>query len=159
MKIRTLPLSLLVAATLTIPSLAMAAPTNTAQADMQTQADMQAQADMQTQADMQAAQTSPANSAIETQGTSANSASANQSNPFVINETQTISRARVNSNAPVNNNASQQAMPTDLQAQQQDMQEPEDAMLQEGMVEPEEDLLQEDMQEPEEDMLQEDMVN
>jgi len=171
MKKRMLPLSLVIGAALTLPSLAMAAPTNTAQADMQTQADMQAEADMQTQADMQAAQTASANSAIETQGTSANSASANQSNPFVINETQTISRASVNS---MNNDAAttQLAMPTEIQAQQQGdmqtqaMQNSEDTLLQErnaqaAMIQ-EQNMQDEMLQEsdtPDEMLQEEDMSN
>ena len=137
MKKRTLPLSLLIGATLTIPSLAMAAPTDTAQANMQTaRADMQvAQADVQTaQAEMQAAS---ANEAMETEAAGQN---ANQSNPFVISETQTISRASTNNISNATN--AQQAMPTAMQAQQ-DMQlqvEPQ------GMQDSQDDMLQEEQE-------------
>ncbi|MGP9688581.1 hypothetical protein ACT3TH_05405 [Psychrobacter sp. AOP22-C1-C5] len=136
MKKRTLPSSLLIAAVLTIPSLAMAAPaTNTTTA---------AQADMQAAAEMQAAQAASANNTLETQAAAANSEQgADQSNSFVINETQRISRASGNS---ITNTATSQVMPTDLQTQQQDMQQPGDIQLQ---------TQQPDMQDPEADLLQE----
>lgn len=138
MKKRTLPSSLLIAAVLTIPSLAMAAPaTNTTTA---AQADMQAAV----AAEMQAAQAASANNALETQAVAANSEQgADQSNSFVINETQRISRASGNS---ITNTATSQVMPTDLQTQQQDMQQPGDIQLQ---------TQQPDMQDPEADLLQE----
>ncbi|MER1972960.1 MAG: hypothetical protein ABS880_04270, partial [Psychrobacter alimentarius] len=86
MKKRTLPLSLLIGATLTLPSLAMAAPADTAQTNVQTaQADMEAaQANIQTaQADMQA---TSVNDGMETEATSPTvEQGANQSSPFVIN--------------------------------------------------------------------------
>ena len=153
MKKRTLPLSLLIGATLTLPSLAMAAPADTAQANVQTaQADMEAaQANIQTaQADMQA---TSVNDGMETEATSPNvEQGANQSSPFVINETQTISRASVNK---VSNPANaQQAMPTTMQAQQdmqvqQDMQAQQDMQLQvepQGMQDSQEDMLQEEQE-------------
>lgn len=153
MKKHTLPLSLLIGATLTLPSLAVAAPADTAQANVQTaQADMQAaQATIQTaQAERQAA-TDAANDTMETEAVSSSAEqAADQSNPFVISETQTISRASVNS---VNNNANvQQTMPTAMQAQQdmqlqvepQEMQESEEAVLQEP--DSQEDMIQEEQE-------------
>lgn len=135
MKKRNLSLSLLIGATLTIPSLAMAAPADTAQADMQT-----AQADMQT---------ASANDAVETDVENSNSAQgATQSNPFVINETQRISRASAGNIA-----AAQQAMPADLQAQQQqDMQlqvEPQDMQDQDAALVQEQDAQEAMLQEEE----------
>lgn len=138
MKNRTLPLSLLIGAALTIPSLAMAAPTNTATAQADTQA-----------ADMQAAQTASANAALDTQAPMATGEQgANQSSPFAINETQRISRASGT------NSATSRAMPTDVQTQQQDMQllnqsqgmqDADEALLQnqdsEGAMSPEEDMV------------------
>ncbi|MDE4454341.1 hypothetical protein [Psychrobacter sp. DAB_AL62B] len=89
MKNRTL--SLLIGAALTIPSLAMAAPANSAPVDMQ---------------DAATATT------LETEAQNADGElSANQNNPFKISETQTISRASANKSA------SQQQMATELQAQ------------------------------------------
>lgn len=157
MKKRMLPLSLVIGAALTLPSLAMAAPAMDAKADMA----MQANAKMQANAAMQEAE------AARIQG----EAGANQSNPFVINETQTISRASVNS---MNNNAAttQRAMPTEIQAQQQGdmqtqaMQSPEDTLLQERNAQAammqEENMQDEMLQEPDmqDEMLQEeDMSN
>ena len=141
MKQSTLPLSLLIGAALTIPSLAMAAPaTNTATTATATTAP----------ADMQTATADPA---MQTEAANANSEmGANQSNPFVINETQRISRASVNS---VNNNTNPQTMPTDLQTQQQDMQQPRN-MQQQNMHDAADALLQE--QDSQEVMLQEEEV-
>ncbi|OXL17802.1 hypothetical protein [Psychrobacter sp. DAB_AL32B] len=91
MKKRTLPLSLLIGAALAIPSLAMAAPANSAPVNVQT---------------------ASADNTIETEAQNADGElSANQNNPFKISETQTISRASANKNA------SQQQMATELQAQ------------------------------------------
>ena len=158
MKKRMLPLSLVIGAALTLPSLAMAAPAMDAKADMA----MQANAAMQEEAAMKAQA-----EAARIQG----EAGANQSNPFVINETQTISRASVNS---MNNNAAttQRAMPTEIQAQQQGdmqtqaMQSPEDTLLQERNAQAammqEENMQDEMLQEPDmqDEMLQEeDMSN
>lgn len=89
MKHRTLPLSLVIGAALTIPSLAMAAPTETASVDMQ---------------DTATATT------LETEVNNANNeAVLNQSNSFQISETQTISRANTN-------NPNQQLMAAELEA-------------------------------------------
>ena len=96
MKNRTLPLSLLIGAMLTIPSLAMAAPADTAQADMQ----------------------NAATTTLETEAeNSANVSVPNPSNSVQINETQRISRASVNSNA------TQQQMAPEQQAMQQAQQQ------------------------------------
>ena len=92
MKNRTLPLSLIFGAVLTIPSLAMAAPTETTEVDMQETATATT---LETEAD--------------TSNTDAESVS-NQSNPFQISETQTISRAKVNTNL------GQQPMTTEIEA-------------------------------------------
>ncbi|CAN6959396.1 Outer membrane protein [Psychrobacter okhotskensis] len=132
MKNRTLPLSLLIGAMLTIPSLAMAAPADTAQADMQ----------------------NAATTTLETEAeNSANVSVPNPSNSVQINETQRISRASVNSNATQQQmapeqQAQQQAM---QQAQQQAMQDSEEAMPQKDL---QEDMSQEYMLD-EESMLEE----
>ncbi|WP_250163516.1 hypothetical protein [Psychrobacter sp. WY6] len=74
MKKSTLSLSLLIGAALTIPSLAMAAPADTAAVDVQ------------------AAATA---TTLETEGDNTNNASAdNQSSPFQISETQIIKSKR-----------------------------------------------------------------
>lgn len=123
MKTQNLSLSLLIGAALTIPSLAMAAP---AQSDVEMAA---------------------ADTAMQTEVTSANSETgADQSSPFAINERRTISRSSVNS---TNSNANQQSIPTELQTQQQDMQNPEEVMIQEedspeAMTQEQEDLMQEE---------------
>lgn len=123
MKTQNLSLSLLIRAALTIPSLAMAAP---AQSDVEMAA---------------------ADTAMQTEVTSANSETgADQSSPFAINERRTISRSSVNS---TNSNANQQSIPTELQTQQQDMQNPEEVMIQEedspeAMTQEQEDLMQEE---------------
>ncbi|MGM8870343.1 hypothetical protein ACS8E3_01495 [Psychrobacter sp. 2Y5] len=89
MKHRTLPLSLVIGAALTIPSLAMAAPTETTPVDIQ---------------DAATATT------LETEASNANNESVlNQSDSFQISETQTISRANTN-------NPNQQPMTTELEA-------------------------------------------
>ena len=114
MKKSTLSLSLLIGAALTIPSLAMAAPTDTAAMEKQATATA---------------------TTLEAEGGNANNESAaNQSSPFQISETQVISRAKVN------NSPNQQQMTTDLQADQEAMQlqqaaiqNPEDAMQQQDL--------------------------
>ena len=116
MKNRTLPLSLLIGATLAIPSLAMAAPADTAQADVQNAA---------------------TTTTLETEaGNSANVSVPNPSNSVQISETQIISRASVNSNA------NQQQMASEQQVQQ----DPEEAMPQKDLQEDmsQEDMLDED---------------
>ena len=129
MKKSTLSLSLLIGAALTIPSLAMAAPADTAAVDMQ------------------AAATA---TTLETDAENINNASTdNQSTPFQISETQIISRANVN------NSASQQPMTTELQAEQESMEmdaeqagiqdaeevmQEEEAMQEEGSLEAQQDL-------------------
>ena len=134
MKKSTLSLSLLIGATLTIPSLAMAAP-----------ADKAAEK-----------QTAVAATTLETASENTSSKSvANQANPIQISETQTISRSKVS----VNNSASQQPMTTELQAEQASMQKaamqnPEDALqpqAQDEMLE-EEAVLEEESLETEEDV-------
>ena len=134
MKKRTLPLSLLIGAALAIPSLAMAAPANSAPVNVQT---------------------ASADNTIETEAQNADGElSANQNNPFKISETQTISRASANKSA------SQQQMATELQAQpkamlleqqpkamlleQQPVQNSQEAMLleQEALLDSEEDSSQ-----------------
>ena len=134
MKKRTLPLSLIIGAALAIPSLAMAAPANSAPVNVQT---------------------ASADNTIETEAQNADGElSANQNNPFKISETQTISRASANKSA------SQQQMATELQAQpkamlleqqpkamlleQQPVQNSQEAMLleQEALLDSEEDSSQ-----------------
>ncbi|MGP4970526.1 hypothetical protein [Psychrobacter aquimaris] len=133
MKKSTLSLSLLIGAALTIPSLAMAAPADTAAVDMQ------------------AAATA---TTLETDAENINNASTdNQSTPFQISETQIISRANVN------NSASQQPMTTELQAEQESMemdaeqagiQDAEEVMQEEAMQEEGSLEAQQDLQEGEE---------
>ena len=134
MKKSTLSLSLLIGATLTIPSLAMAAP-----------ADKAAEK-----------QTAVAATTLETASENTSSKSVvNQANPIQISETQTISRSKVS----VNNSASQQPMTTELKAEQAAMQKaamqnPEDALqpqAQDEMLE-EEAVLEEESLETEEDV-------
>ncbi|MBE0446085.1 hypothetical protein [Psychrobacter sp. FME5] len=118
MKNRTLPLSLLVGAALTIPSLAMAAPAETAPADMQ-------------------------NAATATTLEAENESGSNQANPFEISETQSVSRASTNNNAD-----QQQAMQLEQEAMQNQQepiqqQDPQEAMLQqEALLESQENLQQ-----------------
>lgn len=114
MQKRTLPLSLLIGAALTIPSLAMAAP-----ADDMTPADMQ---------------TATAENTLQNEVESADADAelvSNQSSPFEINETKTISRANINNNP---NQVEEEA--TDMEA----MQDPQEEMLQEEMLQ--EEMLQ-----------------
>ena len=116
MKKTTLSLSLLIGAALTIPSLAMAAPADTAAVNMQTAA------------------------TLEAEGNNTNDVTAaNQSNPFQVSETQIIKRAKVN------NIASQQPMTTDLQVQQENMQEDMQAQ-QAAMQNSDEAMQQQDLQ-------------
>ena len=121
MKKNTLSLSLLIGAALTIPSLAMAAPADTAAVDVQTAATA---------------------TTLEMEGDNTNNASVdNQSSPFQISETQVISRASVN------NSAEQQPMTTELQAEQEAMdaeqeliQDSEEAMQEEDSLDTQEEL-------------------
>ncbi|WP_010200871.1 hypothetical protein [Psychrobacter sp. PAMC 21119] len=146
MKNRTLPLSLLIGAALTIPSLAMAAPAETAQADMQN--------------------TTTATT-LETEAVNADNQSVpNQSNSIQISETQRISRASVNSNANQQQMAPKlqaQQQDQDIQVQQQEMQQAQQQAMQakqQAMQQAEQQAMQdpeEAMQQPE--MLQEDMLD
>ena len=121
MKKSTLSLSLLIGAALTIPSLAMAAPADTAAVDVQ------------------AAATA---TTLKMEGDNTNNVSTdNQSSPFQISETQIISRASVN------NSAKQQPMTTELQAEQEAMaaeqeliQDSEEAMQEEDSLDTQEKL-------------------
>lgn len=125
MKKSTLSLSLLMGAALTIPSLAMAAPTGS-----------------------EAVEDAATATTLEAEGTPTNEAATDHSNPFQLSETQTIKRAQVN------NLASQQPMTTELQAEQASMQKaamqnPEDALqpqAQDEMLE-EEAVLEEETEE------------
>ena len=121
MKKSTLSLSLLIGAALTIPSLAMAAPADTAAVDVQSAATA---------------------TTLEMEGDNTNNASTdNQSSPFQISETQIISRASVN------NSAKQQPMTTELQAEQEAMaaeqeliQDSEEAMQEEDSLNTQKEL-------------------
>ena len=127
MKKTTLSLSLLIGAALTIPSLAMAAPVDNTAVDMQTAA------------------------TLEAEGNNTNDVTAaNQSNPFQVSETQIIKRAKVN------NIASQQPMTTELQAEQENMQEDMQAQ-QAAMQNPEAAMQQQAMQDDEAAMQQQDL--
>lgn len=148
MKKITLPLSLIVGAALTIPSLAMAAPAaNTATTATPTAV----AADMAT-----------ADAAMQAEAVNANNEmGATQSNPFVISETQRISRASGNS---INNTATTQAMPTGLQTQQPTMQQNDmqqnDMQMQnqqQDMQDSAGDMMPE--QDAQEDMMQEEMAD
>ena len=135
MKNRTLPLSLLIGAALTIPSLAMAAPTKIMPVNMQT-----ATADNTLQ--------------TEVKSTDGGLASA-QVSPFEINETKTFSRASMNNrNDKAGVGVATQIQTTQnpqraMQNPQQDRQEPQQDMQnsQQNMQNS-----QQDMQESEEDM-------
>lgn len=100
MRKRTLSLSLLIGAALTIPTLAMAAPADTKAAKKTTA-------------------TAEAN--VESTGseTDANTSKISKVTPFAISETQTISRARVNSNI------GQQPMTTEMKAPAEALQDQE----------------------------------
>ena len=134
MKKSTLSLSLLIGAALTIPSLAMAAPADTAAAEKQT---------------------AVAATTLEPASENTNSKSvANQANPIQISETQTISRSKVS----VNNSASQQPMTTELQAEQASMQDAmplQQAAMQKAAMQNPEDTLQPQAQD---EMLEEEAV-
>jgi len=95
MKNHTLALSLLIGAALTVPTLGMAAPADTKAAKKTT-----ATAEMAVEAK------------VESTGneTDANTSKTSKMTPFAISETQTISRARVNSNI------GQQPMTTEIKA-------------------------------------------
>ena len=95
MKNHTLPLSLLIGAALTMPTLAMAAPANTKPVKKQTAT---AEIAVEAKADATSSETDANNSKIS------------KITPFAISETQTISRARVN------NNLGQQPMTTEIKA-------------------------------------------
>ncbi len=100
MKKCTLSLSLLIGAALTIPTLAMAAPADTKAAKKTT---------------------ATAEVAVESTGseTDANTSKISKVTPFAISETQTISRARVNSNI------GQQPMTTEMKAPAEALQDQE----------------------------------
>ena len=104
MKKCTLSLSLLIGAALTIPTLAMAAPADTKAAKKTT-----ATAEVAVEAN------------VESTGseTDANTSKISKVNPFAISETQTISRARVNSNM------GQQPMTTEIKAPAEALQDQE----------------------------------
>lgn len=104
MKKCTLSLSLLIGAALTIPTLAMAAPADTKAAKKTT-----ATAEVAVEAN------------VESTGseTDANTSKISKVNPFAISETQTISRARVNSNI------GQQPMTTETNAPAEALQDQE----------------------------------
>ena len=104
MKKCTLSLSLLIGAALTIPTLAMAAPADTKAAKKTT-----ATAEVAVEAN------------VESTGseTDANTSKISKVTPFAISETQTISRARVNSNI------GQQPMTTEIKAPAEALQDQE----------------------------------
>ena len=104
MQKRTLSLSLLIGAALTIPTLAMAAPADTKAAKKTT-----ATAEVAVEAN------------VESTGseTDANTSKISKVTPFAISETQTISRARVNSNV------GQQPMTTEMKAPAEALQDQE----------------------------------
>ena len=104
MKKCTLSLSLLIGAALTIPTLAMAAPADTKAAKKTT-----ATAEVAVEAN------------VESTGseTDANTSKISKVNPFAISETQTISRARVDSNI------GQQPMTTEIKAPAEALQDQE----------------------------------
>lgn len=120
MKNRTLPLSLIFGAALTIPSLAMAAPTETTEVDMQETA-------TETTLETNAA------------GNANTESVANQSKPFQISETQTISRAKVNTNL------SQQPMTTEIAAPAEALQDQELQTTEDAVLEAQEELTEEEL--------------
>ena len=117
MKKSTLSLSLLMGAALTIPSLAMAAPT-----------------------DSEAVEDAATATTLEAEGTPTNEAATDQSNPFQLSETQTIKRAQVN------NLASQQPMTTEIKAPQEAVQNTElqttEMVSEDAALEAPEDLIE-----------------
>ena len=120
MKNSTLSLTLLIGAALTMPTLAMAAP-----ADTKAAKETSATAEMAVEAKVES-----------TAGeTDANTSKMSQMTPFVISETQTISRARVNSNI------SQQPMTTEIKAPQEAVQTNE-MVSEDAALEAPEDLIE-----------------
>ena len=139
MKKSTLSLSLLMGAALTIPSLAMAAPT-----------------------DSEAVEDAATATTLEAEGTPTNEAATDHSNPFQLSETQTIKRAQVNNLAnkqPMTTELQseqatiQNTMQEDMQAQQAAMQNSDEAMqqqdLQQAMLDEEAALQEETLLESE----------
>lgn len=119
MKKSTLSLSLLMGAALTIPSLAMAAPT-----------------------DSEAVEDAATATTLEAEGTPTNEAATDHSNPFQLSETQTIKRAQVN------NLANKQPMTTELQSEQATIQNTmqEDMQAQQAIQDDEATMQQQDLQ-------------
>ena len=122
MKNSTLSLTLLIGAALTMPTLAMAAPADTKAAKETT-----ATAEMAVEAKVES-------TAGETD------ANTSKMTPFVISETQTISRARVNSNM------GQQPMTTEIKAPQEAVQNTElqttEMVSEDAALEAPEDLIE-----------------
>ena len=122
MKNSTLSLTLLIGAALTMPTLAMAAPADTKAAKETT-----ATAEMAVEAKVESI-------AGETD------ANTSKMTPFVISETQTISRARVNSNI------GQQPMTTEIKAPQEAVQNTElqtnEMVSEDAALEAPEDLIE-----------------
>ena len=125
MKNSTLSLTLLIGAALTMPTLAMAAP-----ADTKAAKETSATAEMTVEAK------------VESTGneTDANTSKMSKMTPFVISETQTISRARVNSNI------GQQPMTTEIKAPQEAVQNTElqtnEMVSEDAALEAPEDLIE-----------------
>ena len=122
MKNSTLSLTLLIGAALTMPTLAMAAP-----ADTKAAKETSATAEMTVEAKVES-------TAGETD------ANTSKMTPFVISETQTISRARVNSNI------GQQPMTTEIKAPQEAVQNTElqtnEMVSEDAALEAPEDLIE-----------------
>ena len=122
MKNSTLSLTLLIGAALTMPTLAMAAP-----ADTKAAKETSATAEMAVEAKVESI-------AGETD------ANTSKMTPFVISETQTISRARVNSNI------GQQPMTTEIKAPQEAVQNTElqtnEMVSEDATLEAPEDLIE-----------------
>ena len=122
MKNSTLSLTLLIGAALTMPTLAMAAP-----ADTKAAKETSATAEMAVEAKVES-------TAGETD------ANTSKMTPFVISETQTISRARVNSNI------GQQPMTTEIKAPQEAVQNTElqtnEMVSEDAALEAPEDLIE-----------------
>ena len=122
MKNSTLSLTLLIGAALTMPTLAMAAP-----ADTKAAKETSATAEMAVEAKVESI-------AGETD------ANTSKMTPFVISETQTISRARVNSNM------GQQPMTTEIKAPQEAVQNTElqtnEMVSEDAALEAPEDLIE-----------------
>ena len=125
MKNSTLSLTLLIGAALTMPTLAMAAP-----ADTKATKETTATAEMAVEAKVES-----------TSGeTDVNISKMSQMTPFVISETQTISRARVNSNI------GRQPMTTEIKAPQEAVQNTElqtnEMVSEDAALEAPEDLIE-----------------